>query len=337
MKPLYEKPFVDTADAVALLWSRGMMIEDEAYAARCLSRIGYYRLSAYWYPWREFAPAEPGERSARRSDRFVAGASFDRALHFYFFDKSLRLMLSDALERVEVAMRALLVEVLGRIGPYSYRDPRSYSAHMTKRDPETGIAPLEGFLDGLDRSFSRSKEEFAKHFRDRYLGPPPIWIAVGAWDWGNIAFVCRYLSDRNMSALCARIDPRLDRKSLISWMASLNEVRNACAHHSRLWNKTLTNSPSFGKPGVMAEFDHIRDARGALIPEHATRLYGAVLPLILLMRGLHPRTEWHLRLAQLVVAADLSTEIAPAAAGFPAGWQEQSVWRFRALRGPDRG
>lgn len=327
MKPAYDKPFVDTADAINLLRSRGLVVEDEEYAARCLSRIGYYRLSAYWYPWRAFADDRAAYGAVLRGDRFIEGASFDQALRFYFFDKSLRLMLSDALERIEIAMRALLVEVLGRHGALSYRDPRSYNASLTKPDPETGNPPLESFLEGLDRGFARSKEEFAKHFRSRYDGPPPLWIAVGAWDWGNIAYVCRYLSDRNMNALCAKIDPRLDRKSLISWMASLNEVRNACAHHSRLWNKTLTNSPSFGKSGVMAEFDHIRDHKGAVVTDHATRLYGAVLPVVFIMRALHPKTEWHQRFAALVAGTDLPLVISEGAAGFPNGWTQQSVWQ----------
>lgn len=182
MKPAYDKPFVDTADAINLLRSRGLVVGDEEYAARCLSRIGYYRLSAYWYPWwRAFADDRAADGAVRRGDRFVEGASFDQALCGSISSTNqLRLMLSDALERIEIAMRALLIEVLGRHGALSYRDPRSYNASLTKPDPETGTPPLDSFLDGLDGGFSRSKEEFAKHFRSRYLGPPPIWIALGA-------------------------------------------------------------------------------------------------------------------------------------------------------------
>ena len=109
-------------------------------------------------------------------------------------------------------------------------------------------------------------------------------------------------------------------------MASLNEVRNACAHHSRLWNKVLTNSPGFQKKGVLPEFDHLRDDRGRIQDQHAKRLYGALMAIVFLMKRIHPKTEWHRRFADLVRSANLPDQISVIAAGFPERWDAQTIW-----------
>ena len=320
------KPFRGIETNIQILKVRGMVFADEAYAQRCLSRIGYYRLSAYWYPFRDFCALPAEEGRLVRCDRFVPGTTFEQALDFYLYDKEIRLMLSDALERIEIGMRASLVDVLGARGAHAHRDPRSYSAHLTAPDENTGEIPLDNFLQGLDAAFDRSKEEFAKYFRRTYSGKPPIWVAVGGWDWGNLAYTFRYLSSKNMTLICSSIDPALEQKTLISWMASLNEVRNACAHHSRLWNKALTNRPGFQKPGQLPDFDHMRNGRGKIDDHHSTRLYGALVAIIFMMKRLHPKTEWHQRFAALVAENDLPKEISTLTAGFPEGWRDAPIW-----------
>ncbi len=322
----YLKPFRTTHSNVEVLRLRGMDLGDEQHAIRCISRIGYYRLSAYWYPFRDFCalPAEGGKLI--RCDRFLEGTTFAQAFGFYLFDKEIRLMLSDALERIEIGMRAAVVEVLGARGSHAHRDPRSYGTSLTIPDAATGSVPLDTFLAGLDQAFQKSKEEYAKHFRRAYAGHPPIWIAAGGWDWGNLAHVVSHLSDANVNAVCKMIDPRLGRKTLISWMTSLNEVRNACAHHSRLWNKVLTNRPGFQRVGELPEFDHLRDAKGRIVDHYSTRLYGALTAIVFLMKWIHPKTEWHYRFAKRLTAETLPKEISPTTAGFPENWQTAPIW-----------
>ncbi|MFM7444854.1 MAG: Abi family protein [Tabrizicola sp.] len=322
----YLKPFRTTRSNIEVLRLRGMAFGDEEHAVRSISRIGYYRLSAYWYPFRDFCalPSEGGKLI--RCDRFSAGTTFEQVLDFYLFDKAIRLMISDALERIEIGVRATVIEVLGARGPHAHRDPRSYNVTLTTLDHGTGTLPLKTFLARLDDGFNKSKEEFAKHFRRTYAGHPPIWIAAGAWDWGNLAHVVSHLSDANINAVCAMIDPRLNRKTLISWMTSLNEVRNACAHHSRLWNKVLTNRPGFQRTGELPEFDHMRGAKGKMVDHRVTRLYGALTTIVFLMKWIHPKTQWHRRLATRVMSETLPTEISPMAAGFPDNWQTEALW-----------
>jgi abortive infection bacteriophage resistance protein len=172
---------------------------------------------------------------------------------------------------------------------HAHSDKRSYTSSFTKSVDGQGplIAP---FIEGLDRAFLHSKEEFAKHFKSKYDGHPPVWIAAGTWDWGNLSYMLGYLSDKNRDAICNAIDPNLTLKSLASWMKCLNEVRNACAHHSRLWNKPLINSPRLN-PTEITMFNSLIDERGRVPDAHAKRLYRALVVMIFRMRTFYPKTQ----------------------------------------------
>lgn len=69
----YSKPYLPLADQLALIKKRGLFVADEAAGLECLHRNGYYRLSAYWYPFREIV-------GAVRTDNFLNGSSFEDAV-----------------------------------------------------------------------------------------------------------------------------------------------------------------------------------------------------------------------------------------------------------------
>src|SRR6185437_13596997 len=98
----YARPWMSFPDQLELLKSRGMEVSDERAALSYLERIGYYRLSAYWYPFRVWTmqqDAQSGRITHQRTDQFMAGARFVDAANLYLFDKKLRLTVLDALER----------------------------------------------------------------------------------------------------------------------------------------------------------------------------------------------------------------------------------------------
>ena len=76
-----------------------MVVEDQARAEHYLQFISYYRLRAYWLAFE--VAADEGDDHA-----FREGARFEDVLTLYVFDRQLRLLMLDAIERVEVAIRA---------------------------------------------------------------------------------------------------------------------------------------------------------------------------------------------------------------------------------------
>ena len=66
--PSYTKPALDIPAQLFLLESRGLGIEDLAFARRTLENVSYYRFSAYLYPFRR----KDG------SDGFIPGTTFNQ-------------------------------------------------------------------------------------------------------------------------------------------------------------------------------------------------------------------------------------------------------------------
>ena len=98
----FGKQYTDSHDLVKLLKSRGLSVEDDTKAQHYLEHIGYYRLSAYMYPLLKL----PKEQHV-----YKPGASFGRVMMLYRFDKKLRLLLFNEIEKVEVAIRSAIVNI----------------------------------------------------------------------------------------------------------------------------------------------------------------------------------------------------------------------------------
>lgn len=127
----YPKPWHSYQQQLALLQSRGMAVSDPPKALDYLERIGYYRLSGYWFAFRErtelCCPLDPQSKKLSKSkptrlplDTFKPGTTFQNAVDLYVFDKKLRLLTLDALERVEIALRVDISHVLGKHEKFAY-------------------------------------------------------------------------------------------------------------------------------------------------------------------------------------------------------------------------
>lgn len=120
-KPL--KPWRSFPDQLARLESHGLITECKAAALDYLQRIGYYRLSGYWYPMRMTDKDRSTPKNPVRSSDFIPGSRFEDAVRLYVFDKKLRLLALDALERIEMALRVDIAHLLGELDPLAHENP----------------------------------------------------------------------------------------------------------------------------------------------------------------------------------------------------------------------
>lgn len=169
----FEKPAVSVPDQVKLLKRRGMAVRDEALAQHYLNFISYYRLRAYWLPF-EVPAANNGDHA------FRDGTTFEDVLTLYIFDRELRLLVLDAIERVEVALRAQWAHHMAMTyGPHGYLEQGHYSVirHHAKD------------VTALEKEFNRSEDTFAIHYRDKYTSPklPPVWMAAEVMSFGLLS------------------------------------------------------------------------------------------------------------------------------------------------------
>lgn len=297
----FAKPPLTTDQQIELLLRRGMHIADRAHARHYLHHINYYRLRAYWLPFE--APAPPDE-----GHFFRPGADFDAVIALYDFDRELRLLLTDAIERVEISLRTRWANELSlRYGAFAHED----SAHFQKRHI------WQQCKDELDKEYARSRETFAEHYRTRYnhLDSPPIWVASELMTLGHLS---RWLQNlrvpKDRQAIADAYG--LDEKVLVSFAHHLTIVRNHCAHHGRVWNRKLSlkmQLPGKKPQGLAAMFN----------PAEPRRIYNTLAMLAYLMARISPQSTWRRRLKELIASAAVD----PAAMGFPAGWERLPIWR----------
>jgi len=90
----YEKPALTFAEQANRLLSRGL-VADHNELVNILKAVSYYRLSAYWHTFR--IEGDP-------DDRLRPGTTLTMVWNRYVFDRQLRLLVMDAIERVEVVV-----------------------------------------------------------------------------------------------------------------------------------------------------------------------------------------------------------------------------------------
>jgi len=243
----YTKPPLTYDQQIALLQSRGLTIADPIHATRYLERISYYRLSAYALPFQA------------TKDTFNDGTSFSDLLHLYAFDRELRLLIMDAIERLEVAVRAQMIYQLAhRYGSHWVDEKGIFKPPYTDKSGKVVDVYQETQTLIQDQLAAKSPEVFIKHYRSIYNDPvnPPSWMSVELLTIGQLS--------RMFSALKENEDRRgiaeffgLHHHVLVSWLHALTYVRNICAHHSRLWNRAFAVKPDLllrpNRPWITAD------------------------------------------------------------------------------------
>jgi abortive infection bacteriophage resistance protein len=207
---------------VALLKQRGLTVTDDAEAADLLERMSYYRLSAYWHPFK------------RSDDTFDPAGSLNEAIRLYEFDRRLRLLVLDAIERFEVHLRTLIAyEIAHRGGPFAHEDPAAFQPNFGHQQ----------WVADLHKEASRANEKFTDHYKSKYRDFPvlPIWMATEVMSIGCLSMLYRGIRPPVRQAVAVRFG--VHDNVLESWAHVLTIVRNICAHHGRLWNRQLGIKP----------------------------------------------------------------------------------------------
>lgn len=153
---VFDKPAFSPAEQVDKLRARGLRIDDESRVLHHLANVSYYRLSAYTRP---FYIPDDAEHC------FQSGVAFEDIFSLYVFDRELRLLLLDAIERLVVALRAQITNTLAEHhGPHGYLEPSVFDTRYRH----------DWLLNKLDQAVKeREVETFLAHYRAKYVGAPP--------------------------------------------------------------------------------------------------------------------------------------------------------------------
>lgn len=216
-----------------LLIGRGMGVADRDRAIRFLRRVGYYRLSGYFHPFRRVTTLPDG--SQQRENQFIAGSQFDDVIALYLFDRKLRLLALDAIERIELALQAEIAYRLGQRDVFAHETPAELHGDFTKKVRKDGKTDYARWLEEYQGLVHRARrKDFVAHNLEKY-GRLPIWVAVEVWDFGALSKFYSGLQMKDKVAIEQQFGLN-EGRHLQQWLRGLTFIRNVSAHHSRLWN-----------------------------------------------------------------------------------------------------
>ena len=221
---LYDKLFLAFDKQVALLEMRGLLVSDKTAACRFLASTNYYRFTGYAIPF------------LRDNDRehFKAGVDFEQVCGIIGFDGALRDLVARALRAIEIDFRTTVAHEHSRsYGAMGYQCGRNFSDARAHRE----------MWEKIQGEIENSKEKCIDHFNRNYGGSVPVWAAVEVISFGKVSHLCKAMKDCDKNRVAKRY--YLNSKNLCSYIQHLSVVRNACAHHARLWDRDF----SLGKRG----------------------------------------------------------------------------------------
>lgn len=235
-KQNFTKPPFSIDEQIVLLKQRGLIIPDEEFCRHCLSTVSYYRFSAYIKPF----------ESDRINHTVSQNICFNDIWNLYVFDRELRLLFMDALERIEVALRTSLINVMSnRYGAWWYFEIEPFKSSWFDKNPRTRKSPAEEFKKEVESLCNRQVTDGGiQHFYKKYHSPdfPPSWMLFEYLSFGKCTSLFRFLKNRQDKMEISKVF-KMHINIVESSIESLRYTRNICAHHLRLWDRWFVYKP----------------------------------------------------------------------------------------------
>lgn len=294
----FTKQFSSSADLIKILATRGLQIDDRAKAEEYLDNIGYYRMSAYMYPLL---------LSPKTDHRYKSGATFRQVMMLYRFDKKLRLLIFNEIEKIEIAVRRAVMQIPAEVigDPFWLTNPAYFLDNGKFNDT----------MKAISNEYNKSREEFINHFKYVYSEPfPPSWILGELLTIGNVNAIYRNIKQN-------RIRKRIARRFGLpidvfeSWLTIIAVTRNACGHHARVWNKRNAMPPAMLNRPI---------GSWITLPTDSMRVYFDLCIIKYFLDVISPGNDLLAKLRWLFVDFP---EVDLAAMGFPKNWEFEPLWR----------
>ena len=282
-----------------MMRQRGLMIDNECEAIKVLSNVSYFRLAGYWRPFEADKVRHVFKPSSRFSD----------VISLYRFDAELRMLVFSAIQRIEISVRTKMIQhVALKHGAFWFLDERL-----------TDNADIHAFcLKSIKRELDRCSDEYIlEHYR-KYDEPgfPPAWKTFEVVSLGTLSKLYSNLNDYKIRKVIAHDFNIPEHLCMGSWLRSITVVRNACAHHARLWNAHFSITPQTSakmKGPWITDFKFAKD-----------RLYPQLCCIAYWLDGMDTAEHFKSDIRSLL---DRYPMVDARAMGFPPSWESEPLWR----------
>lgn len=305
---MFSKKAFTIEEQIAQLQERGLEIPNSPLAAKYLSNISYYRLGEYWYVM----------QSDKVKHTFKPNSKFKDVIALYNFDAELRILLFEVIEKIEISLRSKLIYHLSHeIDPWwfcnseIFNDRLQFSRTLSKIEEE------------ITRARSKDvtiKNHFKKHGDD--LRFPPSWKSLEQVSFGNLSKLYGNLKHTiNSKDEIAKEYGAVNHTYLPSWLQSIAQIRNYCAHHSRLWNRNL---PGTVKLLPKPPNPWINDPENVPKQHEFKHLYVHMCLMKYLLNVIQPNNNFTSRLDDLF---SKYPNVDPNALGMKPNWTKEPLWK----------
>ena len=234
-------------------------------------------------------------------------ATFEKVVNLYMFDKNLRSILLDAIERIEVALRCRIV----------YEYSHSHGSHWYENAALFNRGTHVKFMETMTRELGNSKETFISHYKKKYTNPvnPPSWMSMEVLALGQLSKMYKNLKKGSAKKAVATYFG-VGIPILESWMEHLAYIRNLCAHHNRVWNRTMTVTATLPSlPSYMWINQH---------PSKTNKIYTTICIVAYMLNRVTNRPTFA---GEIKVLLKRYNNIDIHAAGFSFEWEKDNFWK----------
>jgi len=250
-----------------------------------------------------------------RDHYFKTPTTVEMILDLYEFDRRLRLLVMDGLERIEVAVRTRWADSLAlAYGPHAYLNSEVF------RDPVLHAHDLSK----LAHEIEKSREMYVEHYRRKYDDPslPPLWAITETLSFGQLSHWFKNTKSIKIKEQVTDFFSMPTIQAFEGILHSLTPVRNTCAHHGRLWNRRFTMRLPHIKSIQDQLIRHTEGSTNDLLMHN----YLVVINALLVNSGID--LAWGKRIRTLLEERTSSEQ---AQMGFLENWKERAPWRMQGI------
>lgn len=312
----YKKQPIALSEQIKKLRNRGLIIDDDAVAMDYLTNISYYRLRAYTYPFQDNTDIKADHRFTRND------IHLSDIIDLYCFDRRLRIILFNAIEKIEVAIRSRLSHAYAiYTGNSHWFTDKSLFDKIDITVNGTKTTAFDLLQADIEKEVKRSHEDFIKHYNSKYGNPalPPSWMTLEVLSLGTLSRLYKTLKKSSVKTQIAKDFGLPNDKILSNWLYSISLWRNYCAHHSRIWNRRSvanvilpynTTFPFLGKnPGKRI---------------HSNKIYAVLCCIKYISNIISPTSDIKQHLISAISKGGRLLSLQDM--GFPNNWEQDPVW-----------
>ena len=319
------------------LESLGMNVGDRAKAKDVLQRVGFFRFGGYSAQFRIRG------KNGQLREQFLEGTRLSEIYDLYVFDKKLKHLCLDAIERIEIAIRTAISQELGQIDPMAHMELSNFDPVVAnRRTPNDDRTEFKKWHDKHRSFIDWKKKSKGGSFVKQYLNNKdqlPIWVAAETFDFGSLSHLLMMMKKEQRNNIASKY--KLNHgESLSNWILCIAKIRNICAHHERLWNAKIPRAATYVSAAHVSSDisdddikNSIKDDINNIRTASNERVFHYLCIMQFLLTKIYPGTRWGMRIRDHLLSfpTPKNEGVTIKRLGVAKGWEAWTLWGLKDM------